>query len=362
LPYDAALKYTIAKYYTPSGRCIQRVTYSGGRDKAAAAPAASTTDPSIGTDDSGAGDDGAFIEDGEEDDGEESGGSSGSPILPMRSPQAKDGARIVADKDRKTFFTVAGRPVRDGGGIEPDLKVAPLKAGPAESIFLTQGVYSDFISQYITTHDIRPALRDVAETEKELRLNDGRFITGLREGTLNQYFVLLEPIIGYDGMNTARYAGNSQQVVASSASSSSVTVETSSAEGQGTTVSSSFKKPSRVIGNSKGVDIDSKLDDLFWVPIDADGESQERVRYSPAKARDRRNKMYAEFRQYVEKRIAKGELNLEASLGPKLDKLEKDLKAEGLQSVGVVCIHSVIDNASSLPSVRGAATVAVPFL
>ena len=23
LPYDSALKYTIAKYYTPSGRCIQ---------------------------------------------------------------------------------------------------------------------------------------------------------------------------------------------------------------------------------------------------------------------------------------------------------------------------------------------------
>ena len=29
LPYDNALKYTIAKYYTPSGRCIQSVTYTG---------------------------------------------------------------------------------------------------------------------------------------------------------------------------------------------------------------------------------------------------------------------------------------------------------------------------------------------
>ena len=338
MPYDAALKYTIAKYYTPSGRCIQRVTYSGGRDKVASASTAPSTDPSIGADDSGAGDDGAFIEDGEEDDGDEAGGSSGSPILPMRSPQSKDGARIVADKDRKTFFTAAGRPVRDGGGVEPDLKVAPLNAGPAESVFLTKGVYADFISQYIATHDIRPALRDVAETEKELRQNDGRFITGLREGTQNQYFVLQEPIIGYDGMNTARYAGNNQQVVTASASSSGVTtVETGTMEGAG---SSTFKKPNKVIGNSKGADIDSKLDDLFWVPIDADGESQERVRYSPAKARDRRSKMYAEFRQYVEKRIAKGDLNLEASLGPKLDKLEKDLKAEGLQSVGA-CLQSV---------------------
>lgn len=29
LPFDNALKYTIAKYYTPSGRCIQSVTYTG---------------------------------------------------------------------------------------------------------------------------------------------------------------------------------------------------------------------------------------------------------------------------------------------------------------------------------------------
>ena len=28
------MKYTIAKYYTPSGRCIQSVKYNGGRDGA----------------------------------------------------------------------------------------------------------------------------------------------------------------------------------------------------------------------------------------------------------------------------------------------------------------------------------------
>ena len=28
LPYNTALKYTVAKYYTPSGRCIQRIRYS----------------------------------------------------------------------------------------------------------------------------------------------------------------------------------------------------------------------------------------------------------------------------------------------------------------------------------------------
>jgi carboxyl-terminal processing protease len=30
LPYNSALKFTVAKYYTPSGRCIQSVDYSSG--------------------------------------------------------------------------------------------------------------------------------------------------------------------------------------------------------------------------------------------------------------------------------------------------------------------------------------------
>jgi carboxyl-terminal processing protease len=30
LPFNTALKFTVAKYYTPSGRCIQRIDYKGG--------------------------------------------------------------------------------------------------------------------------------------------------------------------------------------------------------------------------------------------------------------------------------------------------------------------------------------------
>jgi Periplasmic protease len=32
LPFDTALKFTVAKYYTPSGRCIQSTNYSNGDD------------------------------------------------------------------------------------------------------------------------------------------------------------------------------------------------------------------------------------------------------------------------------------------------------------------------------------------
>lgn len=64
LPYGAQLKVTIAKYYTPSGRLIQAIDYSG---------------------------------------------------------RTKDGRlEKLPDSLRTRFFTRAGRPVFDGGGIDPD--------------------------------------------------------------------------------------------------------------------------------------------------------------------------------------------------------------------------------------------------
>lgn len=46
-------------------------------------------------------------------------------------------------------------------GIEVDLKTVPLIPGPAETIFLTQGVYFDFASEYLTSHNVRPILKYV---------------------------------------------------------------------------------------------------------------------------------------------------------------------------------------------------------
>ncbi|MBR5610785.1 MAG: S41 family peptidase [Bacteroidales bacterium] len=65
--YDNSLKLTIAKYYTPSGRCVQAIDYSNRNE-----------DGSVG---------------------------------------------YVADSLKKEFKTAAGRSVYDGGGITPDLKV-----------------------------------------------------------------------------------------------------------------------------------------------------------------------------------------------------------------------------------------------
>lgn len=67
MPYDGMLKLTTAKYYIPSGRLIQALDYSH-RDE------------------------------------------SGHP-------------GYTPDSLAKTFYTAAGRPVKDGGGLQPELRV-----------------------------------------------------------------------------------------------------------------------------------------------------------------------------------------------------------------------------------------------
>ena len=78
LPYNSALKYTIARYYTPSGRCIQSINYNGGRgdDLTASISSIPSTNPDMGS--------------------------------------------AVLDADRKTFLTQHGRTVLDGGGSSDD--------------------------------------------------------------------------------------------------------------------------------------------------------------------------------------------------------------------------------------------------
>lgn len=101
LPYQTALKYTVAKYYTPSGRCIQSTIY-------------------------------------------ESDGDSG----------AKYKSKKVADKDRTIFYTAHGRQVKDGGGVEVDVKIEPQKASQLEVILVNSGTYSDYAAEWSKKHEL----------------------------------------------------------------------------------------------------------------------------------------------------------------------------------------------------------------
>ncbi|MFC2530443.1 S41 family peptidase [Segatella oris] len=99
LPYNGKMKLTTHKYYIPSGRCIQAINYRHDR-----------------------------------------GGST----------------EHVPDSLSKVFHTLHGREVRDGGGIKPDLEVAPDTASNFQtylmSVIDSTETVLDYIVSYVAKH------------------------------------------------------------------------------------------------------------------------------------------------------------------------------------------------------------------
>ena len=54
--------------------------------------------------------------------------------------------------ERKTFYTAAGRPVQDGGGIVPDVVSKPRKVGELERVLLEQGLFYRFAGSWLAAH------------------------------------------------------------------------------------------------------------------------------------------------------------------------------------------------------------------
>mmetsp|Transcript_30966 Transcript_30966/g.45799 ORF Transcript_30966/g.45799 Transcript_30966/m.45799 type:complete len:884 (-) Transcript_30966:200-2851(-) len=103
LPFDTALKFTVAKYYTPSGRCIQSTNYKEG---------------------GGLNNDAKFI------------------------------ATKIADKDKSEFFTKGGRKVQDGGGIEADVKVDPPKGSALEVTLIRNNLLTQYAAEWSKNHQL----------------------------------------------------------------------------------------------------------------------------------------------------------------------------------------------------------------
>ena len=119
LPFNSALKFTVAKYYTPSGRCIQGITYTEGGGKG--------------------GEDSRYI------------------------------ANKVAEKDKNTYYTRLGRAVRDGGGIEVDYKVEAPKASALEVSLLRSGILADFAADWSKKHELTNNFQVDEETYRNFR-------------------------------------------------------------------------------------------------------------------------------------------------------------------------------------------------
>ena len=109
LSYKAQVKITTAKYYIPSGRCIQAVDFSHPNE-----------DGSVG---------------------------------------------VIPDSLIKTFRTRNGRPVKDGGGIIPDITVQSDMLNRFTSELYVQNMVFDFATEYYWSHP-QPATVD------SLKLNE----------------------------------------------------------------------------------------------------------------------------------------------------------------------------------------------
>lgn len=112
LPYNNQLKVTIAKYYTPSGRCVQAIDYSNRNE-----------DGSVGA---------------------------------------------IPDSLTHEFKTLKlGRTVRDGGGIAPDVVLPPYSYGRLVYSLVLNGIIDQYAMYYVTKHDSIPALDEFHFDEYE---------------------------------------------------------------------------------------------------------------------------------------------------------------------------------------------------
>lgn len=106
LPYNASLKVTTSKYYTPSGRCVQAIDYAR---------------------------------------------------------RGEDGSvERIPDSLTTVYYTRAGRPVRDGGGITPDIEVQAERLPNLLYYLANEDVLFDFATQYYRTHPTIATAHDFA--------------------------------------------------------------------------------------------------------------------------------------------------------------------------------------------------------
>jgi carboxyl-terminal processing protease len=109
LPYNGLMKVTIAKYYLPSGRLIQAIDYS------------------------------------------------------HRNPDGS--VARIPDSLTTVWHTRAGREVRDGGGITPDIKVEYPEGNRLVFNIVRDGWSFDFANKYVAENPVAPAAEDFEITD-----------------------------------------------------------------------------------------------------------------------------------------------------------------------------------------------------
>ncbi len=111
LSYNAQLKITTAKYYIPSGRCIQALDYSN------------------------------------------------------RNPDGSVGK--IPDSLIKEFKTKSGRKVYDGGGVSPDIEVEIKNNSVITQALINKNIIFDYANAYVTKNPTAPSIKNFSLTKTE---------------------------------------------------------------------------------------------------------------------------------------------------------------------------------------------------
>jgi carboxyl-terminal processing protease len=111
LPYNAKLKITTAKYYIPSGRCIQAINYAD---------------------------------------------------------RAQDGSvKRKADSLKVAYKTLDGRTVYDGVGIDPDIKLEPEKLSQISIALITKNLMFDYATQFRAENEAIGSAKNFQLSDKQ---------------------------------------------------------------------------------------------------------------------------------------------------------------------------------------------------
>ena len=110
LPYDSYLKVTTAKYYLPSGRCVQAIDYANRQ--------------------------------------------SGT-------------TRVIPDSLTKEFKTLKGRIVRDGGGVMPDSVIKEEASYNISGYLYIKNLYFKYANRYVLEHPTIASADDFRLTDEE---------------------------------------------------------------------------------------------------------------------------------------------------------------------------------------------------
>jgi len=151
LSYNTQLKVTVAKYYIPSGRCIQAIDYAQRNEDGSVA--------------------------------------------------------MIPDSLKKAFTTLNGRVVYDGGGVEPDITVEPQMLSNISVALLTRFLVFDYANYFFRKNQSIPSAEEfritdaiytdfvefLSDKDYEYETRSERFLAELKEASKNEkYFEAIE--------------------------------------------------------------------------------------------------------------------------------------------------------------------------